>query len=201
MRKSPITGRGATPPVARICGVSMDKPCKIWTGYKSESGYGKRWVKVDPFGRWTKPRLVRVHRDEWEKVHGPIPDGMKLLHKCDVRACYEIEHLYLGTQKDNVSDMDERGRRVRVGHRGSAHPKARLTPDQVAEILVSSGTQREIAERYGIKAPAVWKIKHGVAWKNGSGVVVNDVFYPLAGGDLSQHTVLPNAAPSPRRET
>lgn len=46
-----------------------------------------------------------AHRAEWEKINGPIPAGMQVLHKCDNRWCVNTNHLFLGTQSDNLRDM------------------------------------------------------------------------------------------------
>lgn len=53
----------------------------------------------------------RAHRFAWRRVNGPIPDGMVVRHTCDNTICVNPDHLILGTQADNMRDMDERGRR------------------------------------------------------------------------------------------
>jgi hypothetical protein len=50
------------------------------------------------------------HRFAWELAYGPIPDGLWVLHHCDNPPCVNIDHLYLGTVKDNTADMMRRGR-------------------------------------------------------------------------------------------
>lgn len=54
--------------------------------------------------------LHRHHRWVWEQANGPIPPGMMVLHTCDVRNCINLEHLFLGTAKDNARDMAAKGR-------------------------------------------------------------------------------------------
>jgi hypothetical protein len=51
---------------------------------------------------------VGASRIAWTLAHGPIPDGLNVLHTCDNVICVNVRHLYLGTQKDNVRDMYER---------------------------------------------------------------------------------------------
>jgi len=73
--------------------------CIEWDGYRSKYGYGL-----------TGTKRSRVHRLAWEKEYGPIPEGMVVRHACDNPSCYNVDHLVLGTQADNVRDMVERGR-------------------------------------------------------------------------------------------
>jgi hypothetical protein len=55
-------------------------------------------------------KTVRVHRLAWEQANGPIPEGLSVLHRCDVPACCNPEHLFLGTQAANNLDMKLKGR-------------------------------------------------------------------------------------------
>jgi len=75
--------------------------CIIFEGGKTVSGYG--CVRV-------KNVTKRVHRLVWEQCRGKIPTGLNVLHKCDNRPCYNLKHLFLGTQKDNMTDMKLKGR-------------------------------------------------------------------------------------------
>jgi hypothetical protein len=51
-----------------------------------------------------------AHRWAWEDAYGPIPEGLVIMHLCDIPACINIEHLSIGTNKDNVTDMYAKGR-------------------------------------------------------------------------------------------
>lgn len=74
--------------------------CWYWMGCRA-SGYGQVW---------DGKRSIGAHRLSWQITHGAIPDGLSCLHKCDHPPCVNPDHLYIGTQKDNVRDMVERSR-------------------------------------------------------------------------------------------
>ena len=76
----------------------MDTPCTLWTAGKYETGYGQFFAG----------EKVRAHRYAYIVAHGPIPEGLCVCHRCDVRDCVNPDHLYLGTQKDNMRDRMER---------------------------------------------------------------------------------------------
>lgn len=85
-------------PVARD-GLSR---CWLWTGYIASNGYGQ----IGAGGR--SEGLEYAHRVAWRLGRGEIPNGMCVLHLCDVRSC--VRHLFLGTYADNNRDMAEKGR-------------------------------------------------------------------------------------------
>jgi hypothetical protein len=86
--------------------------CLEWPGSRNERGYGRVHVG---------DRLQYVHRVEWAKHYGPIPEGMKVCHRCDNPPCYRIEHLFLGTQADNLADMHAKGRHPGNGFAAKTH--------------------------------------------------------------------------------
>lgn len=73
--------------------------CYVWRRTKFENGYGRY-------------RDKRAHRVAWELVNGGIPYEKLVLHKCDNRPCVNPEHLFIGTQKDNMRDMIAKNRKV-----------------------------------------------------------------------------------------
>lgn len=75
-------------------------PCRLFHG-ATIKGYGVRR---------RKGRNHLRHRDAWIEANGPIPDGLFVLHHCDVRNCYEPMHLFLGTNTDNMRDAARKGR-------------------------------------------------------------------------------------------
>ena len=77
--------------------MTLSTTCKPYHGCKNQWGYGS-----------TSKGLA--HRVAWEKAHGPIPKGMYVLHRCDNPPCINVEHLFLGTQAENMRDMAAKGR-------------------------------------------------------------------------------------------
>ena len=75
--------------------------CHEWTGGRDSHGYG-----IARIGSV----LVRAHRYAWARVNGPIPAGMVICHRCDNPPCVNLNHLWLGTQRDNIRDAQDKGR-------------------------------------------------------------------------------------------
>ena len=78
----------------------MRTDCIIWDKSIGGPGYGQKYVSLG----FKKYKIVGAHRWTWEQTHGPIPEGMMVLHHCDNKACVNLKHLYLGTGKDNARD-------------------------------------------------------------------------------------------------
>lgn len=98
------------------------------------------------------------HRLAWHFAHGPVPKGLSVLHKCDVRSCINPAHLFVGTQADNIHDMMTKGRMV---------SRARLTHEQVLEIRlrVAAGERRAaLALEFGIVTQHVDDIHNRKKW-------------------------------------
>jgi hypothetical protein len=120
--------------------------CMEWQGTFINSGYGYLG------SRQTDVRLA--HRAAWFFVHGRIPSGMHVMHKCDNKRCVNVEHLQLGTRKDNMQDSSLKGRAK----------KTKLSAEQQAEIFsmrASGALMREIAARFHVSRPMVSLILSG----------------------------------------
>lgn len=150
----------------------MSKPCIEWhmatvNGY---GVYGKRGV-----GR------SYVHRMVCEFFHGPPPPGQPFaLHSCDNRACYEPSHLRWGSTQDNADDRVARNRSAtgdRNGSRrwpetrprGSVHPHAKLTEDQVQYArgeYARGRTQQSIADELGVRQQTISWVTSGKLWRH-----------------------------------
>lgn len=131
--------------------------CWLWLGALDQLGYG--------FACLPGRRVVRAHRAVYEFCRGSIPQGMHLLHRCDVRCCVNPAHLFLGTHVDNMADMVKKGRARNRPRPGESNPLAKLRAEQVIEIRESSEPQRILAARYGIDQSTVSNIKTGRRWR------------------------------------
>jgi hypothetical protein len=91
--------------------------CYLWEGAKGGDGYG-----IITQNNVTR----RVHRVFYENYVGPIPEGMFVCHACDVKNCVNPLHLCLGTNRENMDDMVEKGRAATGDRNGS-----RLYPEKL----------------------------------------------------------------------
>lgn len=78
--------------------------CWLWLGKPDKHGYGR----INVGGRAGKAQFA--HRVSWELHRGSIPNGMGVLHHCDTPSCVNPDHLFIGTQSDNMRDARAKGR-------------------------------------------------------------------------------------------
>lgn len=134
--------------------------CWLWGGHCTPTGYGT--VKVG--SRTDKTRCVwSAHRTAWTIANGDIPDGQCVLHRCDVRACVNPRHLFLGSRLDNARDRNAKGRHWT--RRGEDHPNARLSVDQVLAIRASAGRPKDLAKVYRVSPITISDIRYRRRWK------------------------------------
>ncbi len=134
--------------------------CIEWGKARNAAGYGVVGTSK------VKSRLA--HRVAWEKVYGPIPNGLHCLHKCDNPACINAEHLFLGTPADNCADKISKGR-GRYGlpahmNRGENQGASKLKELDVLLIRASTVPQTVTAKAFGIRQQTVSDIKRGRRW-------------------------------------
>jgi len=129
--------------------------CRQWLGNITENGYGRM--------RWEGKR-ERAHRLAWIASNGPIPRDKFVCHKCDNPLCINVEHLFLGTHSENMRDMVVKGRHRRPDVTGLHNGRARLTPEQVAEIRQSQQRHKRLSEQYGVSVSHISAVKRGLVW-------------------------------------
>lgn len=129
--------------------------CWLWKGHKLKGGYGK-------LGR------AMTHRLSYELNVGTIPFGISVLHKCDVRHCANPNHLFLGTQQDNLKDMRNKDRQVR----GEDQGLSKLTEDQVRIIRQryrryshQHGTGA-LAREFGVAHVTIYRVVMNTRWRH-----------------------------------
>lgn len=138
--------------------------CMIWTAFRNPRGYGM--IR-------NGSRMALAHRVAWVLHHeSPIEGTLNVLHTCDTPACVNPDHLYLGTNADNIRDKVERGRsRFRHPERqGEKHPLAILSNREVSKIRSRftgrRGEQKELAAEFGVSRATICNIKKGKSWNH-----------------------------------
>lgn len=136
--------------------------CWLWTGFTRENGYGIIGIKYKEY---------KVHRVSYFIEHGRIDNDRLVLHRCDVRACVNPAHLFLGTPKDNSQDAVRKGRNAKLF--GERNGKAKLTRQMVRAIKrllrdKANGRcalrQYEIVRQFGVSEATVSYLKNGGRW-------------------------------------
>lgn len=92
----------------RVDRVERPDACWLWKGTKTRLGYGQIGADAQP-GIY-RPAVLYAHRVAWELANGPIPTGLFVCHRCDTPGCVRPDHLFLGTQTDNMRDAAKKGR-------------------------------------------------------------------------------------------
>jgi hypothetical protein len=140
--------------VARLV-LEPETGCRIWPGTTNDKGYGRVTIHYE---EWA------VHVLVWTHHNGRPPRGMYVCHTCDVPACAEISHLWLGTHQENMDDMVRKGRqRSSLGQRNGASVLSDERVQRLRDIHVLRPqiTGGQLAEIFGISAAQVSRILHG----------------------------------------
>jgi hypothetical protein len=142
-----------------------DDDCWLWLGSIKNKGYGQFWYSH-------KQRLS--HKIAYILAKGPIPENLHILHSCDNPPCCNPNHLFVGTNLENVRQKQERNRVIK----GSAVAVSRITEDDALAIRIryASGgvTQAELGREYGIDDSVVSDIVRGTAWAHIGGPRTSD---------------------------
>ncbi len=144
--------------------VKKSDGCWVWWGnVNAETGYGRLFFEG---------RIHFAHRVSYELHKGPIASGIFVCHKCDNPPCCNPDHLFLGTQADNMTDKSRKGRSRGGVFKGSAHHNSSLNDDQVIEIrgLLKlphfHGKYAQMGRAFGVDECAIHHIKAGRSWRH-----------------------------------
>lgn len=148
---SSISGRFEKEPIEKRFWLHVRKTrtCWLWTGEIGRHGYGRFYIS---------PKSPRgAHRISWEIANGPIVQKEHVLHRCDTPACVRPDHLFLGSNLDNVKDAVLKRR----------HPTVKLFARDVRRIrqmLIAGESNAAVARKFGVYATTIWRIAHGKTW-------------------------------------
>lgn len=141
-----------------FCQLNTETGCIEWNGTR-RTGYGRFFVD----GKWWS-----AHRFSWVIHNDSIPEGQLVLHHCDNKACVNIEHLFLGTQRDNVRDMMKKNRHKPLS--GSANPNSKLNELEVKEIRNLYGLGKtsyaKLANKFSVSAKLIELIVKRDVWRS-----------------------------------
>lgn len=133
--------------------------CLEWTKALNKDGYGQTTING---------KTARVHRIAWIKAHGSIQKGMCVCHTCDNPKCYNIEHLFLGTIRENAIDRQNKNRGNQA--KGEKVATAKLREFQVIEIREKYKTKkytlRDLSQEYNVDASTLGSLIRRETWKH-----------------------------------
>jgi len=134
--------------------VDKETSCWIWQRGLFSNGYGQISIAGKP---------TPAHRASYIAFIGPIPEGKLVCHACDNPLCVNPDHLWIGTNRDNMEDMVKKGRSAVANN---AH--AKLTIDQVKAIKRQYGKKNmeELADIFFVTPPTIARIVYGESWKH-----------------------------------
>ena len=127
--------------------------CWIWVAGINACGYGTIGVNY-------KSQLA--HRVSYQVFRGSFPKNKKILHRCDMPCCVNPDHLFVGTQADNVRDMESKKRAYHP--RGENNGLAKITEADVRMIRADPRGERSIARSMGLTRAIVRGVKIGRTW-------------------------------------
>ena len=128
--------------------------CWIWIGSINNHGYGRLTFGAD--------RVIGAHRASYEHKYGDIPDHMFALHHCDVKCCVNPDHIFLGTQQENMADKVCKNRQAN----GVKHGMSKLTEEQAREAKFGNSKPTELAKKFNCSATIIRQIRGGMYWKH-----------------------------------
>jgi hypothetical protein len=125
--------------------------CHEWQAGINRGGYGKLWFR----GKCSVP----AHRVAHELFVSPIPENRCVLHHCDNRLCVNPEHLFLGTQPDNIADMDAKNRRGTRSHLSTVDAR------KIKMILAHGVSQQRAGQMFNVDQTTISKIRLGKTFR------------------------------------
>lgn len=129
--------------------------CWLWLGGTNQKNYGHIWSSE-------LKRHQRAHRMVYQILVGAIPAGKQLLHSCDNPYCVNPDHMFVGSNAENMADRNAKSRQAK----GETCALSKLTEDQVKEIRTSLDMTAAIAEKFNTSRRNVYDIRKRRTWKH-----------------------------------
>ena len=123
---------------------AVSKDCVLWPFGKSSTGYGNVYNPSDR-------KTYSIHRIAYEAAYGKVPSGKVVMHLCDNKSCFELSHLKLGTQKENVKDAMEKKLFCLAPNKIPEHIRKKIRKDTRHRLVVM--------KEYGIGSGTYYNIR------------------------------------------
>lgn len=143
--------------------------CWLWLGKLNAAGYGNIFARDEN----RKVFGLIAHRVSYWIEHGHVPAGVSVCHRCDMPSCVNPEHLFLGTQEDNIRDCVRKKRHRKFvcpekTPRGEAIKRAKLNAAAVSQIkaLAARSPRKIIATQFGVGISCIDSILTGRTWRH-----------------------------------
>lgn len=142
--------------------VQKGDKCWLWNGKVDRDGYGRLYFDG---------KMQLAHRVSYQLVNGPITNGLYVLHHCDTPRCVNPNHLFLGTQADNIRDAVKKERLVKPPKlTGARNPNNKLSAEQVLEIrrryVKGKVGAPTLAKEFGLNTKTVQQIVKRQVWRH-----------------------------------
>jgi hypothetical protein len=169
-----IFPRTRTDPIKRFWSkviIGSEDECWIYTGGYDKDGYGV-------FATGGTSATTKAHRFSYGLHFGPIPYGLYVCHHCDNPPCVNPKHFFLGTNRDNQIDARDKGflpmgeewkkTHANAMKQGQEHPRAKLTNEQIQEIISLKGkfSQEAIGRKFGVAQAHISRILLKQSWRH-----------------------------------
>ncbi len=152
------------------CSPEPNSGCWLWTRACKSNGYGH-------FRHPNTSQILTAHRASYQAFVGPIPDGLQVCHKCDVRSCINPNHLFLGSHQTNMDDARLKHRfasgsrhgLVQNPHcvkRGTSHWRCVLSDKDIKTIRETPATCKVLGVQYGVSKQTISEIRTRKTWQH-----------------------------------
>ena len=155
-----------------ITNVNIGDKCWEWNGHRDKDGYGRFHIY---YTKTKKQTNIGAHKVSYELFYGKlVPGGMCVCHTCDNPTCVNPNHLWLGTNQDNMDDKINKGRQIH----GENHHRAKLNWEKVKEIRVlynnGENSREQLSKLFEMDKSTISDICNNIIWHDTSYIKTNN---------------------------